>query len=264
MRDVCNLIQQNKRNEVIDKILFAAQNNIPFEGYNIIIAHYLFYSANWDYINALLPEGVAWPVTSGWINSIKNNRPVNSEGNPIPWLTYSAIDYLTGIIQPEWKVFEWGTGNSTLWWSKLVSNVVGIEDNAEWFNIVNSQLPSNATIHLEEDKDRYPLAIERKDTKYDCIVIDGRQRNSCAIKAIDHLSDTGIIVFDNSDRPRYKEGDTFLKSNGFYRLDFWGLMPSYLYKSCTSIYFKDINSIAAEHPSKLNSVIGKTFDQLYT
>lgn len=30
-----------------------------------------------------------------------------------------------------------------------------------------------------------------------------------------------------------------LIDQGYYRIDFWGPIPSYLYKNCTSVFFKD-------------------------
>ncbi|MCZ6675441.1 MAG: hypothetical protein O7C75_21140 [Verrucomicrobia bacterium] len=66
-----------------------------------------------------------------------------------------------------------------------------------------------------------------------CTEFDGLQ------VASKQLKDRGIIVFDNSDVKSHQAAQEHLKKEGFYRIDFWGLIPSYLYKNCTSIYFKD-------------------------
>lgn len=258
------LMQQNKRQEVIAQILYAAQNGIPFEGNHINIAHYLFCSMEWDYINALLPEGTTWPLNSGWLNSINQNRPVNAGSLPIPWFTYAAIDFLTGIIRPSWHVFEWGCGNSTLWWANNVTSITGIEDNIDWLNLIKKDLPENATIQYKDNPVEYAEAINSFDGLFDCIVIDGKHRNQCTIAAIKKIAPSGIIVFDNSDRAEYQDADALLKKEGFFRVDFWGPMPSYLYKSCTSIYSKEVKQLNAPHPSQLNSAVGVSCDQVFT
>lgn len=53
------------------------------------------------------------------------------------------------------------------------------------------------------------------------------------------LSEKGLIIVDNSDRREFIDGLLYLEDAGFYRLDFWGLIPSYTYKNCTSIFLKD-------------------------
>jgi predicted O-methyltransferase YrrM len=47
---------------------------------------------------------------------------------------------------------------------------------------------------------QYVLAIEEDDKQYDCIIIDGVHRNTCARHILSHIKPGGIIIVDNADQ----------------------------------------------------------------
>lgn len=100
----------------------------------------------------------------GWTNSVRADAPVDAQGDPIPWLTYPAIRALERIVKPGMKVFEFGTGYSTLWWSHHVAEVVGVEHSAEWVQKVRDRCPSNVDLrHVAIDaplEDRFQPLID--------------------------------------------------------------------------------------------------------
>jgi hypothetical protein len=53
----------------------------------------------------------------GQLNTFGSHRPVDRSEKPIPWFTYGAIEYLKRLDCRGWRVFEFGTGNSTIYWS---------------------------------------------------------------------------------------------------------------------------------------------------
>ena len=53
----------------------------------------------------------------GWYASARANSAVNARGDPIPWITYPAIEFLQERVRPDWDVFEYGSGNSTRWYA---------------------------------------------------------------------------------------------------------------------------------------------------
>ena len=79
--------------------------------------------------------------------------------------------------------------------------------------------------------------------KYDVIVIDGRRRNRCCVSAVVHLTEQGIIIFDDSERDRYAEGINFLISKGFRQVPFVGMAALRLTKHETSIFYRDNNCL---------------------
>ena len=46
-------------------------------------------------------------------------------------------------IKDKNKVLEWGSGTSTLYFSKIVKQFVSIEHNTEWYNRISSQITDN-------------------------------------------------------------------------------------------------------------------------
>ena len=53
--------------------------------------------------------------------------------------TVKAEEY----IKDKNKVLEWGSGTSTIYFSKIVKQFVSIEHNMEWYNFVSSQITDN-------------------------------------------------------------------------------------------------------------------------
>jgi len=164
----------------------------------------------------------------------------DANGNPLPWYTYPAIDYLRRLDTSGMRVFEYGCGFSTLFWAAKSKSVVSIEDNSEWFQKVKSSMPGNVSLHLIRDPDQYIHAINDKtvgtDELYDVIIIDAKHRNETARAAIARVSPGGLLILDNSDW--YPETATLLSASGFTRIDMIGFGPINSYTWCTSLFLK--------------------------
>lgn len=266
LAEIDSLLNKGDTLNAVKKIQVALEAGITIAPHHIGFAHKLLLGAQWTTISTLLPMGTNFFVTSGWLKSILKSRPVNNQDKPVPWFTYPAIDFLDGIVETDWNVLEYGSGNSTLWWANLVRKITAIEDNKAWYEEVRQQLPENADIHLFEDKQAYVSGVSSLDDKYDVIVVDGSHRNECANAGLPYLKENGIIIFDNSDVVAHQPAQQHLKEMGFYRLDFWGLIPSYLYKNCTSIYFKDPSillprTLPHQHISSVGLSCSQALDQ---
>lgn len=182
-------------------------------------------------------------VTDGWLRSFREGKPVDAEGRPIPWLSYPAIEFLAARVRPEWSVFEYGAGASTLWWAGRVREVVSVEHDAEWAKKVRAESPANAEL-LEvplEYGGEYARTAARWPARFDVVVIDGRDRVNCATAALTALKPAGVIIWDNSDRGEYRPGLEALAAAGFRRVPFIGLLPVHWQKNETSILYRDGN-----------------------
>lgn len=255
--EIYRLVMAGEVKKAAELIRSGMASAADFGGAHIFMAHVLFQAADWDEINRNLPLQTNFIVTSGLLNSIRKGRPLNANDEPVPWFTYPAIDFLDRHVSSDWTVFEWGSGNSTLWWSRHVAQVISIEDDAAWHAEVSKQAPANSSIDLKQGSD-YPEAIQICAAEsLDAIVIDGSQRNECAFNAVSRLKKNGIIIFDNSDSLDFEAGQQYLMAQGFYRIDFWGPVPSYLYKNCTSVFFRDPAFLAKPAgPSRHRSSVG--------
>ena len=181
----------------------------------------------------------------GWFKSVERGMPVDREGSPLPWFTYSAISFLGNRLRPDMKVFEYGSGHSTLWWSSRVSSVVAYEHDALWFERLKPRVPPNVKhvfCKLEPNGD-YCRGVLRERTRFDVIVIDGRDRVNCARNVAEAIADDGVVIWDNSDREKYKEGFDILAAHGFKRIDFDGFGPINTRPWRTSIFYRDSNCL---------------------
>lgn len=182
----------------------------------------------------------------GWDLSVKQGLPIDKDGKALPWYTYPSIHFLIPRLDKEFTVFECGSGNSTLWYSSRVKKVVAIEHDVKWYSRLKEKLDNRTNVdYLLKDlgSGEYQDEILNYCKVFDVIVIDGRQRIKCAQNSLNALKDNGVIVWDNTDRIRYEEGFDFLFSNGFKRIDFWGMGPINHSSSCTSIFYKEENCL---------------------
>ncbi|AYV21213.1 SAM-dependent methyltransferase [Vibrio mediterranei] len=172
----------------------------------------------------------------GQVNKDNIGNTVDGEGNHIPWITFPALDYLDSIDVSKNRVFEFGSGGSSLYWSKRCEQVVSVEHYKKWFDAMQKIQPKNTSIILEENLENYPSIIQGYD-KFDIITIDGAERMKCAHQAVGKLSEGGIIILDNSDW--YPNTCNFLRDKGFTQLDFNGFTPQNSFTSTTSVFFLD-------------------------
>jgi len=181
----------------------------------------------------------------GFFGSVRKKNSIDKDGNPIPWITYPAMEFLKSRLNKNMEVFEYGCGNSTLWFAKRVKYVISCEYNNTWFKKINELKTKNVTLvfkELEYDGD-YSKEILNYSNRFDIIVIDGRDRVRCVKNSLNALKENGIIVWDDSNRKDYKDGYDFLKRNGFQRVDFWGMGPIVTIKFCTSIFYGEKNCL---------------------
>jgi len=181
----------------------------------------------------------------GWFNAFRKEEPIDNNNQPIPWFTYPSIDFLDKRLNKNLNVFEFGSGNSSLFFAKRVRKVVSVEHNMQWFNKIKSSLPGNSEIKSVESKssDQYLKPLKTADEKFDIIIVDGTFRNECLINSIDHLTEDGVVILDDSERTDYTNGINFILSNNFRQIDFTGIAPGLLYTKSTSIFYKSGNCL---------------------
>ena len=181
----------------------------------------------------------------GWFNAFKSKSPVDGEGHPIPWVTYSFIDFIKERIKKQHTVFEFGSGNSTFFYAKYAGIVVSVEHDKEWYDKIVSDKPENAEMiycELVRGGDYCHMPVKLGE-KFDIIIVDGRDRVNCCKQAVDALSPAGVVVLDDTERDFYKEGVDFLLKKGFKKLTFTGISPGLFYRKATSVFYKDGNCL---------------------
>lgn len=182
---------------------------------------------------------------SGWLASGRRGTPVDRNGRPLPWYTYPALDFLTGRVRKDMAVFEYGAGNSTRWWAERVAHVSSVESDPDWMALLAPTLPANTDLRFEPaDGAGYSRSAVERNRRFHIVVIDGDDRNACALASLSVLQDDGVIIWDNSDwSTLWAEGMAQLVANGFRSIDFRGPGPVSSRPWTTSIFYRDINCL---------------------
>ena len=101
----------------------------------------------WPKLKALLSFGTkGYLADIGWIRSFDTGAPVDAEGVSLPWVTYSFIDFIKDRITKKHLVFEFGSGNSTLFYAERAKHVVSVEHHQAWYDQIKSVSPKNAEL----------------------------------------------------------------------------------------------------------------------
>ena len=180
----------------------------------------------------------------GWFTSFRKKMAIDRDGAPVPWMTYPSVSFLGGRIRQDMTVFEYGCGNSTIWWASRVRSVVACEHDREWFAHVKSLMPANVTLTQRDlGEGGYSRRIAEYRDEFDIIVIDGRERVECIKNALPALKQGGVVIWDNSDLESYSDGYDYLLENGFRQIDFYGMGPIGWNGWGTSVYYKNNNCL---------------------
>lgn len=179
------------------------------------------------------------------MKSYEEARPIDSSGQPIPWMNYSAIKFLRDRLNSECRLFEFGSGYSTAFYAALVRDVTSVEYDESWFHLVKGLVPKNVTlIHREKDVDgAYCRSIIEAGCCYDIVVVDGRDRVNCILQSLTVLSEKGILLLDDSQRGRYQPGLDHAREKGFRSIEFEGLKPGWVDVHRTTILYRNDNCL---------------------
>ena len=161
-----------------------------------------------------------------------------------PWTSQASIKAFEKILNKDMVGFEYGSGFSTLFFSKLLNHLTSVEHNGKWFKIVKTKLKEQEIDNVDynfvpsgkveinpdytfykdyqltekdftirkEYHDYFSFISTFPNEHFDFIIVDGRARVECCLNAIPKLKASGLFVLDNSDRDRYKPVFKVLKS----------------------------------------------------
>lgn len=111
-------------------------------------------------------------------------------------------------------LFEWGSGNSTLYFSGLVKKVISVEDELRYYKTLKSTIESfkanNIELHflpgisVKDPKAERHIQFEKyinfpvnNKVEFSKAIIDGRARKYCASAIAEHIKeDTLVFVHD--------------------------------------------------------------------
>lgn len=198
------------------------------------------------------------PYAMRWLHSLlPGHSPLYDE---VPWVTFRAIDWLDAYLKPDMSVFEYGAGGSTLYLAKRVRDVVSVEHDEGFYQLVQEILSKrsnhNCQLLLHKPKpceegdhafasyqetyrglcfESYVKAIDNyPDRSFDLVLVDGRARMACVKRALAKLKPGGALMLDNSERPAYAQAAKLMDE--IPQLDLAGITPWNLEVSQTSVW----------------------------
>ena len=178
----------------------------------------------------------------------------------VPWLTYPAIRFLRARVRSDWRVFEFGSGGSSVFLADRVAELVSVEHDEAWHAKIvagghrdgrdqwtlllvppESGASPGAFASAKEgwaglSFERYCRSIEASaGSGFDLVLVDGRARPDCLALAAARLRPGGYLVLDDSQRARYRAAVDRVDSS-FVRFDFPGARPSSFHAGRTTIW----------------------------
>jgi predicted O-methyltransferase YrrM len=122
----------------------------------------------------------------------------------LPWLGFRAIKHLARIINPDWRVLEFGSGMSTIWFARRCGFLVSTETNKLWYDAITSALAErslkNVDYRLCEPHEAH-VVRDYEDSSFDFVLVDGLRRDCSMMTALRKVKAGGYIYLDNSDAP---------------------------------------------------------------
>ena len=179
------------------------------------------------------------------------NDRINSEApiiRGLPWISYPALQFLQDIVKPGMRVFEWGSGGSTIFFARLGCSITSVESSEFWHSQLEGGLQlltkdqrSKVEIRfIRADPNEYPQGLDDYVTSvfdgspWELVLVDGWERVRCAEAAQGALAPGGMLLFDNSDLNHFADVPERLSS--LQGRPFPGLGVSRIWPTQTTIY----------------------------
>ena len=187
-------------------------------------------------------------------------------------MCFPATAWLERILKPDAKVFEYGSGGSTIYFARTNRKVVSVEHVASWYRLVEKELArrelkiesyeliepaltsnfdrrkiSDPRAYISADEnssgysyETYAKSIEKyPDAHFDLVVVDGRARPSCLLHAMPKVRVGGILLLDQSERSYYlAEMPELFDKSRWTRTRFMAPLPYSLHFTEASFFTK--------------------------
>lgn len=74
---------------------------------------------------------------------------MDAKNQPIPWMNYPFVDFISNRLNKSLEVFEYGSGFSTLYFQNIVKSIKSVENKKDWFDEISKKAGKNVEIILE-------------------------------------------------------------------------------------------------------------------
>lgn len=142
------------------------------------------------------------------------------------------------------RVLEFGCGYSTIWLSRRTKQVISLENNIAWQKRISHVLPANASVVYLPHLESFSIEGYHDFGRFDVIVIDAKaDRLKCASRSIDLLTDTGVVIWDDTNGPDWPSFKAVFQKMGFREISFTGLSAGEIASHRTTIFYRSDNCL---------------------
>ena len=186
----------------------------------------------------------------GWQLSVRAGSPIDQDGGPLPWMNYGAISVLDSIVRRSTRVFEYGSGYSTVWLNQRSDCVHGVEHDPAWHERLKRMdtgghgfavrcIPCGGDSLDAPPDDPYVNAPGDVDGPhgFDLIIVDGLARRTCLQVVDRYLRPGGVVVLDDAERMAVQGARRMMQEEkGFRELAITGPKPAFGHLVTTTFY----------------------------
>lgn len=130
-----------------------------------------------------------------------------------PWYTTPCLEWLMTLDLKDKRVFEFGVGDSTLWYRSQGAITSGVDSNYSWASKVcawhgeneEHYLQSISVLAQEVQRHRYQTPQPLTKELFDIVINDGDYRDKCTEQALNNLKPGGYLIIDNFLQPSVQE-----------------------------------------------------------
>lgn len=199
-----------------------------------------------------------------WLESLKDRYFIEQKQ---PWLIFDAIDYLNSLPLEGKRIFEYGSGGSTLYWISRNMSGVSVEHDPKWYASVSALISPQIDYRLVQPEKSDmggsvdiadPLMYASNDINFrgfnfrdyasqidafppdyfDVVLVDGRARPACVAHSVCKVKVRGILILDNADLSYYTaKTQDYLRN--YRRLSFYGVGPGTYQEWRTDVYVRE-------------------------
>lgn len=168
------------------------------------------------------------PSQARYVPRLLRTQGKGTMGVRLPWLPFTLLDFLDDYVTSSSRIFEYGGGGSTAWFTAHAGHVTTVEHDEKWFQELSAALQSpklDLRYAVADGPDSaYVRAIDDQgDASIDVVVVDGRERVACLKRATSKVRPGGLLILDDSDREKYASAEQVMRN--WDRRVFEGLVP---------------------------------------
>lgn len=196
----------------------------------------------------------------GFFESIEAEATIRN-GEPIPLLTYSFMDFLENYDFSDFHLIEFGSGNSTLYFEKKFKSVTSFETNSEWYKKIKNLITTTKYIHIKsKELENGDFSLDIDNENKSIVIIDAACNRYKITKQLLEKTKPAFIVLDSSEW--YRNTSELILNHNYFEVPFWGYKNTEHWESCTSLFI-NMNDIKRLQKNNVTPPLSRKMDNIW-